>query len=90
MANGPATPVVIDLTTPETIDPTGDDDLKPQLNAQKQPHKLFQHPAKRVIVDLIGDKEDNKKGQKNGKDRSPPPVDCESVDLTGDDDWYGA
>jgi len=34
-ANGPATPVVIDLTTPETIDLTGDYDLKPQLNAQK-------------------------------------------------------
>jgi len=30
--NAPATPTVIDLTAPETIDLTGDDDPKPQQN----------------------------------------------------------
>jgi len=41
-------------------------------------------------VDVFGDKEDNNKGQKNGKTRLPPPVGCEVIDLTGDDGGHEA
>jgi len=42
MANAPVKHTVIDLTAPEIIDLTGDDDLKPRPNAQKPVKPSFQ------------------------------------------------